>query len=242
MSKSFTLRLLEEAREYFIEGDYKAAEPILNQPSLVNSNNPEVFQMLATIFYNRGQFNKAVKTFRKALEVDPEYSDAAVGLSIILNDLGKYDEAKKVFEKAQGIINQRKQARQADNMDEKFAQKHIELGDLYLQYNRYESALMQYQMAQKLTANKVEISLTIAECYWQFGQTQSAVQELRALLQSQPQAHKARLKLGMVLYNNQKIAEAVDQWEHVIRFEPRNEDALRYLKMAQATGITDIQI
>lgn len=242
MSKSFTLRLLEEAREYFIEGDYKAAEPVLNQPTLVNSNNPEVFQMLATIYYNRGQFNKAVKTFRKALEVDPEYSDAAVGLSIILNDLGKYDEAKKVFEKAQAIINLRKQARQADNMDEKFAQKHIELGDLYLQYNRYESALMQYQMAQKLTANKVEISLTIAECYVQFGQTQSAVQELRALLQSQPQAHKARLKLGMVLYNNQKIAEAVDQWEHVIRFEPRNEDALRYLKMAQATGITDIQI
>lgn len=242
MSKSFTLRLLEEAREYFIEGDYKAAEPVLNQPSLVNSNNPEVFQMLATIYYNRGQFNKAVKTFRKALEVDPEYCDAAVGLSIILNDLGKYEEAKKIFDKAQNIINQRKQARQSDNMDEKFAQKHIELGDLYLQHNRFESALMQYQTAQKLTTSKVEISMTIAECYSQFGQTQSAIQELRALLQSQPQAHKARLKLGMVLYNNQKIAEAVDQWEHVIRFEPKNEDALRYLKMAQATGITDIQL
>ncbi len=242
MSKSFTLRLLEEAREYFIEGDYKAAEPILNQPTLVSSNNPEVFQMLATIYYNRGQFNKAVKTFRKALEVDPEYCDAAVGLSIILNDLGKYEEAKKVFEKAQTIINQRKLARQSDNMDEKFAQKHVELGDLYLQHNRFESALMQYQTAQKLTLNKADISMTIAECYSQFGQTQSAVQELRALLQAQPQAHRARLKLGMVLYNNQKIAEAVDQWEHVIRFEPKNEDALRYLKMAQATGITDIQI
>ena len=242
MSKSFTLRLLEEAREAFIEGDYKSAEPILNQPSLVNSNNPEVFQMLATIFYNRGQFNKAVKTFRKALEVDPEYCDAAVGLSIILNDLGKYDEAKKVFEKAQTIINQKRQARQGDQVEEKFAQKHIELGDLYLQYNRFESALMQYQTAQKLTTNKLDISLTIAECYVQFGQNQSAIQELRALLQSQPQAHRARLKLGMVLYNGQKIAEAVDQWEHVIRFEPNNEDALRYLKMAQATGITDIQI
>ncbi len=241
MSKSFTQRLLEEAREAFIEGDYKSAEPVLNQPTLINSNNPEVFQMLATIYYNRGQFNKAVKTFKKALEVDPEYCDAAVGLSIILNDLGKYEEAKKVFQKAQTIIEKRKINRASENMDDKFAQKHLELGDLYLQHRRFEPALMQYQTAKKLASNKLDSTLTISECYLQMGQTSSAIVELRGFLQNEPNVHKARLKLGQILYNSQKIAEAVDQWEHVIRLDPKNEDAHRYLKMAQATGITDIQ-
>lgn len=242
MSKSFTQRLLEEAREAFIEGDYKSAEPVLNQPTLVNSNNPEVFQMLATIYYNRGQFNKAVKTFKKALEVDPEYCDAAVGLSIILNDLGKYEEAKKIFQKAQAIIEKRKLSRTGENVEDKFAQKHLELGDLYLQHRRFEQALMQYQTAKKLASNKLDSTLTISECYVQMGQSNSAVAELRGFLQNEPQVVAARLKLGLVLYNSQKIAEAVDQWEHIIRQEPKNEDALRYLKMAQATGITDIQI
>ena len=85
--KSFSHQLIDEARESFIEGDYKIAEPLLNQPTLLHSKNPEVFQMLATIYYDQGKFNKAIKTFKKALEIDPSYTDAAVGLSIILNDI-----------------------------------------------------------------------------------------------------------------------------------------------------------
>ena len=103
--KSFSFQLIDEAREAFIDGDYKTAEPLLNQPTLIHSKNPEVFQMLATIYYDQGKFNKAISTFKKALEIDPQYSDAAVGLSIILNDLGKYDEAKKVFENAQKLVD-----------------------------------------------------------------------------------------------------------------------------------------
>lgn len=119
--RSFSGQLLDEAREAFIDGNYKEAEPLLEQPSLQKSMNPEVFQMLATIYYNRGQFNKAIKTFKKALEVDPTYSDAAVGLSILLNDIGKYDEAKKVFAQAQALLDQKKQTSAGPNIDEKFA-------------------------------------------------------------------------------------------------------------------------
>ncbi len=59
--KSFSQQLIDEARVAFIEGDYKTAEPLLNQPTLINSRNTEVFQMLATIYYDQGKFNKAIK-------------------------------------------------------------------------------------------------------------------------------------------------------------------------------------
>ena len=58
--KSFSQQLIDEARAAFIEGDYQTAEPILNQPTLLNSKNPEVLQMLATIYYDQGKFNKAI--------------------------------------------------------------------------------------------------------------------------------------------------------------------------------------
>ena len=80
---AFSHQLIEEARSAFIEGDYATAEPILNQPTLLNSKNPEVLQMLATIYYDQGKFNKAIATFKRALEIEPGYTDAAVGLSII---------------------------------------------------------------------------------------------------------------------------------------------------------------
>ncbi len=238
--RSFSGQLLDEAREAFIDGNYKEAEPLLEQPSLQNSMNPEVFQMLATIYYNRGQFNKSIKTFKKALEVDPTYSDAAVGLSILLNDMGKYDEAKKVFTQAQALLDQKKQIIPTLNIEEKFATKHIELGDLYLQYKRFDSAAEQYLKAQQLSHKKSDVSMLIAECYEQAGQKDKAIRELKTILQNNMKLIRPRLKLGLILYNSNMIAEAVDQWENILRLEPKNDEALRYLKMAQATGITNL--
>lgn len=245
--RSFSGQLLDEARESFIEGKYKEAETLLMQPTLQNSNNPEVFQMLGTIFYNRGKFNKAISTFKKALAIDPTYTDAAVGLSIILNDLGRYAEAKKVFEDAQSLVDKRKQMSSASSVsqntiDDKFAQKHTELGDLYLQHKRFDQALTQYQTAYKLTTKKIDSALLIAECLIQAGQLPKAQQELKSLIQLYPKAISPRLKLGLTFYQSHMIAEAVDQWENILRLDPKNEEANRYLKMAQATGITHLSL
>jgi tetratricopeptide (TPR) repeat protein len=241
--RSFSGQLLDEAREAFIEGKYKDAEALLQQPTLQNSNNPEVFQMMATILYNRGQFNKAIKTFKKALSIDPTYTDAAVGLSIILNDLGKYDEAKKVFEEAQTLVDRKKatQTTQISNaIEEKFAAKHLELAHMYLQYKRFTQALEQFQQAYSLSQKKVDITLQMAECYVEAGQSNQAIKALRSLLQSNNKLVTPRLKLGLILYNSHMIAEAVDQWENILRLEPKNDEAIRYLKMAQAAGITNL--
>jgi tetratricopeptide (TPR) repeat protein len=238
--RSFSGQLLDEAREAFIDGKYQQAEPLLMQPTLINSNNPEVYQMLATIYYNRGQFNKAIKTFKKALEIDPTYSDAAVGLSIILNDLGKYDEAKKVFEQAQTIVDKKKSYQQSSNLEEKIASKHIEAADLYLQIRRFDEALEQYMKAYHLSTKKGDIALSISECYVQAGQKEKAIKELKAVIQYDSRLIKPRLKLGLILYNSHMVAEAVEQWENIIRLEPKNTEALRYLKMAQTTGITNL--
>lgn len=235
--KPFSYQLIDEAREAFIEGDYKAAEPLLNQPTLIHSKNPEVFQMLATIYYDQGKFNKAITTFKKALEIDPAYTDAAVGLSIILNDIGRYDEAKKVFEDAKALLDSKKQ--QPDqNLNEKFALKHAELADLYLQHKNFSEAVEQYTKAYHLTSKKSDFAVRIAETHVQSGQKDKAIKELKTLLQAEPRLVAPRLKLGLILYNFHHIAEAVDQWENVLNFDPKNAEAARYLKMAQAAGVT----
>ncbi len=239
--KSFSQQLIDEARTAFIDGDYQTAEPLLNQPTLINSKNTEVFQMLATIYYDQGKFNKAIKTFKKALQIDPTYTDAAVGLSIILNDIGRYDEAKKVFEEAKALLDSKKQASEP-NINEKFASKHAELGDLYLQHKRYNESIEQYQKAQQLSEKKVDYVNRIAECYVQSGQKDKAIKELKALLQVDQKLVAPRLKLGLILYNSHHIAEAVDQWENILRYDPNNQEALRYLKMAQAAGVTTLSI
>lgn len=233
--------MISEARGYFINGNYKMAEPILNQMLLQNTRNPEVYQMLATIAYDKGQFSKAIKTFKRALEIDPTYTDASVGLSIILNDLGKYDEGKQVFLDAQAQLD-KKSGKQDPFVDEKLASKHEELADLYYQYKRYNEALEQLLKAQKLSSRKAEITLRIAEVNVQLNQTDRAIKDLKSLIREYPHLIPARLKLGAIYYNSNNIAEATEQWENILIRDPQHPEALRYLKMAQAAGITSIDL
>lgn len=239
--KSLKEDMLSEAREYFIDGNYKMAEPILQQMLLQNTRNPEVHQMLATIYYDKGQFSKAIKTFKRALEIDPTYTDASVGLSIILNDLGKYEEGKQVFVEAQTQL-EKKTGKNDPFIDEKLSSKHEELADLYFQYKRFNEALEQLLKAQKLSTRKSEITMRIAEVYVQLGQTERAVKDLRALIREYPHFIPARLKLGVIYYNSNNIAEATEQWENILMRDPQHPEALRYLKMAQAAGITSIEL
>jgi tetratricopeptide (TPR) repeat protein len=233
--------MLSEAREYFIDGNYKMVEPILQQMLLQNTRNPEVYQMLATIYYDKGQFSKAIKTFKRALEIDPTYTDASVGLSIILNDLGKYDEGKQVFIDAQNLLDKRS-GKNDPFVDEKLSSKHEELADLYFQYKRYPEALEQLLKAQKLSTRKAEITMRISEVHVQLGQGDRAVKDLRALIREYPHFIPARLKLGVIYYNSNNVAEATEQWENILMRDPQHPEALRYLKMAQAAGITSIEL
>lgn len=236
---SMTDEMLDEARQAFMKGDDLTAEPILQQLLLKNGRNPEIHQMLATICYNRGKFTKAIQHFKRALEIDPAYTDASVGLSIILNDLGKYDEGKKVFADAKGRLDKAKN--QSDPwIDEKLATKHEELAELYAQYNRFQEALEQLLKAQRLSNRKVEITSRIADVHVQMGNSDRAIKDLKNLIREFPQLPAVRLKLGTIFYNSNNIADAVEQWENVLARDPKNAEAAKLLRMAQAAGITSV--
>lgn len=237
LGRSDIKELLETAREHFREGNYKIAEGLLQQLLMADARNPEVFHMMATIFYDQGKFNKAIKTFRRALEIDPTFTDASVGLSIILNDLGRYEEGKKVFVDAQQALA-RKSSEPDSYSQEKLAMKHDELGELYFQYKRYDEALEQYTRAISLSSRKAELKMKIIECFIKKNDEQRAIKELRSLVQEFAQFVPARLKLGLMYFNAKRTVEAVEQWEAVLMRDPEHPIAVRYLQMAQESGST----
>ncbi len=233
--------LVQDAKEHFIEGDYTTAEPLLHQALLQNNKDPEIYQMLATLFYDKGQFNKAIRAFRRALEIDPGYTDASVGLSIILNDLGRYDEAKQVFQEAQDLLDQK--SKQSDPfLEGRIAQKHQELGDLYVQIERHEEALEQFSKAKKYSNSPGQIVLKIADCYVKLQKENRATHELQIFLREYPQNNEVRIKLGVYLYQINRVHDAVEEWEKVLIRDPNNGDAKHYVRLAKEAQLTEIAI
>lgn len=227
--------LLETARENFKNANYKLAESILQQLVMMNIQNPEVQHMLASIYYDQGKFNKAIKTFKRALEIDPEFIDAAVGLSIILNDLGKYEEGKKVFQAAQKVLDQKKVQRDPYTQ-EKLAAKHDELGELYFQYKQYQDAISHYEKALELTSKKSETKMKIVECYLKLDENDLAIKTLQQVILASPHFTQAKLKLGLIFYKTKRFVDAIEQWEGILLKDPQNSIANQYLQMAQDSG------
>jgi tetratricopeptide (TPR) repeat protein len=231
--------ILDRARQLFIAGDYAGSETLLHQLLTINNRIPEIFHILGTIYYDRNQFSKAIKHFQRALEVDPLYTDASVGLSLILNDLGRYEEGRNVFEAAQKALAESKK-RQADPyIEEKLAKQHLALGDIYFQYERYGEALEQLYKAFGLS-QKPEIKLKIIDCYVKKGETEKAIRELKVFVKENPANTKAQTWLGLLLYSSKRVADAVDQWEKVLYRDPQNEEAKKYIRQAQQNRTTEL--
>ena len=225
--------LFELAEERFIQNDYKTTEVLLQQLILSKDSNPEVFHMLGTIYYDQGKFNKAIKSFERALEIDPHFTDASVGLSIILNDLGRYEQGQEVFEKAQRLLDEKNSSVDDPYISEKIAIKHEELGQLYFQYKRYKEALEQYLKASQLSTRTVEITMKMVDCFEALGAHRKAIKSLKSLVHEYPQYIPSRVRLGKIYYNSGKIVDALEAWEAVLLRDPSNKECLQYIQMAQ---------
>jgi len=165
MSQDDLIPILESAKDHFNKGHYKLAEPLLAQLQSEAYQKPDIYYMLAAIAFDRGQLKKAIQLFKQSLEIDPEFTDSAVGLSIILNDLGKYDEAKKVFEEAYSVMKGKQKVGKDSYLNQKLAKKHGELGDLYMVHNMLGEAIEEFTKAARLAPEVTEYTLKLGECH-----------------------------------------------------------------------------
>lgn len=235
MSSLFT-EMHQEAKKAFNMHAYNVAEPILQQLILQNYRQAEVYKMLGVIFYEKGQFSKAINVLKRALEVDPTYSEASVALSIIYNDLGRYEEGREIFEEAQSLLK-KETLRNDPYVNEKLAAKHEELSDLYKSYNRFDESLEQLYKAIQLSTRQSELRLKLVETFIDAEKLEQALKEARSLVRDYPSFINARLRLALVFYKLGYLAEATQNWETVLLKEPRHPEALHWLGLAQNSKV-----
>jgi tetratricopeptide (TPR) repeat protein len=172
-----------------------------------------------------------VENLKKALAIDPRHTDAAICLSVLFNDIGKYDDAKKVFEQANQSVANRRSGEDL-TVDRKFAVKHLELADLYFRYRRYEEAIEEYTKAARLDPTTLDIRIRRAKAYAKKGFLTRSMQELQQLKREHPHYAPARIQLGLLHYSQGNILDAELEWESIVELEPKNREAIAYLQMA----------
>ncbi len=227
-----TQRMPGQIQDLLRRKDYLAATALLKDMERQDPENADTFYLLGVTQYFQGKISETIESLRKCLDLNPKHTDAAICLSVLFNDLGQYEEGRKTFDTAnQSIAHQ--QPGEDLGVDRKFCLKHLELGDLYARYRRFDEAIEQYTRAMVLDPTDLEIRIRRAKSFAKKGFVTRAIQDLEQLKTQHPKFIMARLQLGLLHYSQSNILDAELEWETCLTLEPGHREALSYLEMSK---------
>jgi len=189
-------------------GQYREGLRVASDATKRFPSDARVFQMLG-YFQTKLQLNRdAVRSYARALQLDPASPEASVGLGTAQFSAGLEDEAIRTLERgiaqfpddathyqALGVVLLRvgEQGRdtkaRAQSMFEKslridnaLAEAHYELGAMALQADDIRSAENHLLAAERSAPNDSRIHFALARLYRRQGNAQAADQEMKAFL------------------------------------------------------------
>lgn len=226
-----------EIQDLLSRKDFNHAEALIREKLARDPQSADAHYLLGVLSYFQGQLGPTVENMKRALALDPQHTDAAICLSVLFNDIGKYEDAKQVFEQANHSVAHRRTNSDL-GIDRKFAVKHLELADLYFRYRRYDEAIEEYGKAALLDPTALDIRIRRAKSYAKKGFLTRAIQELQQLKRECPEYVPARLQLGLLHYSQGNVLDAELEWEGVRELDPANREAQAYLEMAKQARVT----
>src|SRR5207244_6661117 len=93
-------RLVEQANERFQLQDYYGAIHLLEEVVATGRAFADAHHLLGVSYSLVGQQEQALAQIDRALELNPRYVEALIHRAIVLNDLGREDEADATFRRA----------------------------------------------------------------------------------------------------------------------------------------------
>ena len=231
-----TKQLLSLGREHYEKREFDKAEHYLKQVAeRAEERFADVNNMLGVIHHDRGHFAEAQARFEEALSINPNYTEAALNLAVTYNDLGRYDEATRIYQAALG-----KGELGTGQLDPfvkgKIANLHAEVAQAYADAGLPSDAMHELRKAILLCPGFADLRLRLANLYRQTGDLEAARFELEEAVGAKPRYVPGWVSLGVTRLSLGDAPGAKAAWEKAIEVEPDNKAALMYLRMARGTS------
>ena len=225
-------QLLVLGREHFERREYDRAENVLRQVLERTDRFADVYNMLAVILHERGDFAGAEKHFERAVEINPNYTEALLNLAVTYNDLGKYEAARKVYAR---IRREDGQTGVADPFIRgKIANMHADLAQAYADAGCKPEAIEQLKRAVELCPTYADLQTRLGSLYRDTDNFALAREHYEAARAANPKYAPARVLLGVTLLSLGEIDQAIAEWTEVLTLDPENRSAKMYLRMVEA--------
>src|SRR5688572_8906058 len=201
-------QLLLLGREHYQKRELDKAEYLLRQVVAETDRFADVFDMLGVISHSKGDFGQAERYFEKAVNLNPNYTEAQLNLMVTYNDLGKYDAAREIYSQIRhrgsgGVA-------QADPFAKgKIANMHAEISQAYQDAGMIVEAVQELERAVNLCPTFADLRTRLAVLYRDTGRPERAREQLEAAKEHNPNCVQARVLLGVLLLSSGEYAAAI---------------------------------
>ncbi len=208
------LKLIKEVEDKRLKKDFSGAMEKLSELLALNPDDRNAKKMMDDIIYESAQMKgKWLADARKLLKKD-RIREALSRLNAVLKIDPNNPTAKKLFSEAQ-------------------AKKMVILDESYSRGKRYLMA-KNYKMAVSELSKVVELEPRYKDARELLFKAKTAYLKITSKERAKKQKLISKyLMRGVTLYRKGKLREAIAEWRKVLRIDPNNEKAKRYIERAK---------
>ncbi|ARN76037.1 type IV pilus biogenesis/stability protein PilW [Oceanicoccus sagamiensis] len=166
------------ARNYIRSGNWEAAKRHLRTAIEIDDSSAEVYEAMALVFQNTGEFEFAEENYKKSIKLDSDFSRVRNNYAAFLYQQRRYEEAAEQLEM---VV--------ADTLYDKRSGAYINLGRAYMQLDKIQEAEQAFYRAHLMARRNVPLLYQLADVYYrleQFPKSQSYYDAYRSQVKQQP--------------------------------------------------------
>lgn len=186
--------------------------------------NPQFHLAIHNLAYSKyllGNLDLALVDVDSAIGVNPDYSDSYNLKGLILNDLGKPEEARNSFI-------------QANRLDEKNTDYTYNVAHTFYDERNYEKALEWFLKTSNLGENTVLVLSKIGNCYDILGNHPKAVEYHTQCIELAPKDYGVYFNRGLAYLNLESFEEAKNDFQKAMDLNGEDVDVDIFYQMGNA--------
>ena len=168
----------------------------------------------------------SIRLFNQSIEVDPQYSDAYAGLCESYLQQYTETDTSDWYTKAENTC------KETLRFDLKTVEMRIALGNLYRQSGRFDSALLQLNIAVDKAPDNIDALSALAKTYANLDNWQKAEELFLRAISVQPRFWKTHEQYGIFLFDTGRPEQAIEYYQLAIEMTPDSAAAYNNLGAA----------
>ena len=157
-----------------------------------------LYDILGAAYIGLTNTQKIIESYQKALQLNPNHTDAYNNMGMALYDQGRFDEAVEVYQKAV-------------KLEPEYADAHYNLGNALKQTGDLKQAIESYKASLAINPNDVELLFNYGNALKSYGDFDQAIEAYFDALKIDPNFAAAQTNMDHVVEEKSKLERLIQK-------------------------------